>query len=306
MHSHHNESHGHSHDHIGHANERRVFWAMVVTALFMGAEIAGGLISGSLALIADAGHMFTDAAALALAWGAFRIARRPPDQLRSYGYDRFQVLAAFTNGLVLLALVAWILKEAFERIMMPAPIMATPMLVIAVLGLVVNIASFRILSGGDTENINIQGAMVHIIGDLLGSVATIAAALVILWTGWTPIDPILSVLVALLILRSGWALVKKAAHILMEGVPDSIDVEELKTDLVEAVPGLVDAHHIHVWLLTAERPLLTMHATVDDHSDTETVMAGIKARLLERHGIDHSTIQVESGACADEGPDHRH
>ena len=304
MHSHHNEGHGHSH--IGHANERRVFWAMVVTALFMGAEFAGGLISGSLALIADAGHMLTDAAALALAWGAFRIARRPPDQLRSYGYDRFQVLAAFTNGLVLLALVAWILKEAFERIMTPAPIMATPMLVIAVLGLFVNIASFRILSGGDKENINIQGAMLHIIGDLLGSVAAIFAAVVILWTGWTPIDPILSVLVALLILRSAWVLVKKAAHILMEGVPDSIDVEELKSDLVAAVPGLVDAHHIHVWLLTAERPLLTMHATVDDHSDTETVMVGIKARLLERHGIDHSTIQVESGACADEGPDHRH
>jgi cobalt-zinc-cadmium efflux system protein len=148
--------------------------------------------------------------------------------------------------------------------------------------------------------------MLHIIGDLLGSVAAIAAALVILFTGWTPIDPILSILVALLILRSAWHLVKKAAHILMEGVPDTIDVEELKSDLVAAVPGLLDAHHIHVWLLTAERPLLTMHATVDDHSDAETVLAGIKARLLERHGIDHSTVQVESGQCADEGPDHRH
>jgi cobalt-zinc-cadmium efflux system protein len=303
MHSH---DHDHGHSHIGAANERRVFWAMVVTALFMGAEFAGGLISGSLALIADAGHMLTDAAALALAWGAFRIARRPPDRLRSYGYDRFQVLAAFTNGLVLLALVVWILSEAFERILTPAPIMATPMLVIAVLGLFVNIAAFKILSGGDQKNLNIQGAMLHIIGDLLGSVAAIAAALVILFTGWTPIDPILSILVALLILRSAWHLVKKAAHILMEGVPDTIDVEELKRDLVAAVPGLLDAHHIHVWLLTAERPLLTMHATVDDHSDAETVLAGIKARLLAQHGIDHSTIQVESGACADEVPDHRH
>lgn len=296
----HSSRDSHSHGSTpGSNNERRVFWALILTASFMVAEVVGGVISGSLALIADAGHMLTDAAALALAWGAFRISRKPADRHRTYGYDRFQVLAAFTNGLVLLALVGWIIFEAVQRILEPQPIMATPMLVVAVLGLFVNIAAFAIMHGGDRENINIQGALVHIMGDLLGSVATIIAAIVIWRTGWTPIDPILSLLVALLILRSGWLIVRRAAHILMEGTPDAFDAKALGADLVTNVSGLLDIHHVHVWLLTTERPLVTMHATVADHSDNDRILALIKTRLTEEHGLGHSTVQIESEGCAD-------
>jgi cobalt-zinc-cadmium efflux system protein len=305
-------SHGHSHggahggghggghgDHVGNANERRVFWAMLLTAIFMGVEVAGGIISGSLALIADAGHMATDAAALGLAWGAFRIARRPADKHRSYGYDRFQVLAAFVNGLALLGLVGWILWEAIQRIATPIEIMAMPMLVVAVIGLLVNIFAYYILHAGAKDNINIEGALLHVLGDLLGSVATIVAAVVIMQTGWTPIDPILSVLVALLILKSGWHLVKRAAHILMEGTPETFDIDELKENLVTNVDGLKDVHHVHIWLLIQEKPLLTMHATIDEDADWGQVLLAIKSRLIAEYGIDHSTIQIEDGTCAD-------
>ncbi len=301
-------SHGHSHgdglggghgDHIGDANERRVFWAMVITAVFMGIEVAGGIISGSLALIADAGHMLTDAAALGLAWGAFRIARRPADERRSYGYDRFQVLAAFVNGLALLILVGWIIWEAIARIAVPIDIMATPMLIVATIGLFVNILAYFILHQGAKDNINIEGALLHVMGDLLGSVATIIAAVVIMQTGWTPIDPILSILVALLILKSGWHLVKRAAHILMEGTPETFDIDELKENLVAHIDGLKDVHHVHIWLLTQGKPLLTMHATINDGADWGNVLLAIKARLIAEYDIGHSTIQIEDGTCAD-------
>lgn len=298
----HHHDHGHSHDHghdHGHDNERRVFWALLLTAGFMLVEVAGGIISGSLALIADAGHMLTDAAALGLAWGAFRLSRRPANQSRSYGHDRFQVLAAFINGLVLLALVAWIIIEAIERILEPGPVLAGPMLIVAILGLIVNLAAFAIMHGGDRENLNIQGALAHILGDVLGSVATIIAAIVIMQTGWTPIDPILSMFVAMLILRSGWMIVRRAAHILMEGTPDAFDVEGLKTGLRDAVPGVVDVHHVHVWLLTSERPLLTMHATIDDLAESDRILAAIKVVLSEKYGIGHSTVQIEAEGCAD-------
>lgn len=295
----HGHAHGHDHSHAHGANERRVFWAMLLTAGFMLAEVAGGIISGSLALLADAAHMLTDAAALGLAWGAFRIARRPADKRRSYGYDRFQVIAAFVNGLSLIGLVGWIFWEAFERILTPSPILATPMLIVAIIGLLVNIAAFFILHGGAKDNLNIEGALLHVVGDMLGSVAAIIAALVIMQTGWTPIDPILSVFVGLLILRSGWALLKKAVHILMEGTPDSFDIEAMQKDIAAAIPSVDDVHHVHVWLLTSERPLLTMHATLSDGADHNEALTAIKAYLDEHYDIDHSTIQIETGECAD-------
>jgi len=187
-----------------------VLWAFVLTAGFMGAEVAGGLLSGSLALLADAAHMLTDAASLALAWCAFRIARRPADPRRSYGYHRGQVLAAFVNGAVLVAIVAWIFIEAVQRLMNPVPVEGGLMLGVAALGLAVNVIAFLVLHGGDRENLNMRGAAAHVLGDLLGSAAAIAGALVILWTGWTPIDPILSMLVGLLVLRSAWMVVRES------------------------------------------------------------------------------------------------
>lgn len=288
----------HHHTHYR-KNEHRVFRALWLTGTFMLVEVAGGLIAGSLALVADAGHMLTDTAALALAYGAFRLSRRPADQRRSYGYDRLQVVAAFLNGVVLLALVAWIAFEAVSRILTPQPVLALPMLGVAVAGLAVNLVAYRILHAGAGKSLNVQGALLHVLLDIFGSVAAIAAALVIMATGWTQIDPILSIVVAALILKSGWVLVKKATHILMEGTPDAFNVKALKKDLVKSVPGLMEVHHVHLWLLTSERPLITLHATVADIRNSEAILIAIKKRLQERHGIGHSTVQIESETCAD-------
>lgn len=285
--------------HPHHANEKRILKALLLTGIFMLVEVAGGLYAGSLALLADAGHMLTDTAALALAYGAFRLSRRPADQMRTYGYDRFQVLAAFINGLVLFGIFVWIVKEAIERIMAPSDVLAIPMLVVATAGLIINLISFKILHPGSKDNLNIKGALLHVAFDILGSIGAIIAAVVIYFTGWMKIDPILSIFLAAMILPSAWSLVKKATHILMEGTPDSFDVEALKKDLVSHIPGLKDIHHVHVWLLTAERPLLSMHATVGDIKKSEKILLGIKKRLVDEHGINHSTVQIETKACAD-------
>ncbi len=201
--------HGH-HQHGTHAqvdNEKRVGWAAVLTAAYMLAEAAGGLLAGSLALLADAGHMLTDAASLALAWAAFRIARRPSDWQRTYGFHRFQVIAAYTNGITLFFIAAAVLWEAFHRWREPVTVLGGPMLAIASLGLLVNAAAYLALHGADRNNLNIRGAMIHVLGDMAGSAAAIVAALVILWTGWMPIDVLLSALVAVLILRSAYGVV---------------------------------------------------------------------------------------------------
>jgi cobalt-zinc-cadmium efflux system protein len=295
--------HDHDHDHAdeGSDNERRVLWAMLLTGGFMLAEVAGGIAAGSLALLADAGHMLTDCASLALAWLAFRIGRRPQDARRTYGYHRLQVLAAFVNGLSLIAIVLWIAIEAVRRLFAPVEVLSGLMLVVAVLGLVVNLAAFWLLQGGDPANLNIRGAALHVMGDLLGSIAAIVAALVITWTGWLPIDPLLSVLVALLILRTAWLLVRRSAHILLEGSPDWLDVVELRRSLAAAVPQVEDVHHVHAWMLTSERPLLTMHARVRAGADHDQVLRAIQQALLRDHGIDHATIQIEPAGCAGDG-----
>ena len=275
-------------------NQRRVFIAMLLTGGFMFAEVAGGIAAGSLALLADAGHMLTDCASLALAWMAFRIGRRPQDARRTYGYHRFQVLAAFVNGLSLVVIVLWIAVEAVRRLLTPVEVLGGLMLSVAVLGLAVNLAAFWILHGGDRHNLNIRGAALHVMGDLLGSLAAIAGALVITWTGWMPIDPLLSLLVALLILRSAWLLVRRSAHILLEGTPDWLDVDELRRSLAAAVPLVEDVHHVHAWMLTTERPLLTMHARVAAGADHDEVLKAIQHALRQDHGIDHATIQIEA------------
>lgn len=288
-------------------NRKRVRAALVLTATFMLVEVAGGVLSGSLALLADAGHMLTDSLALGLALLAFRISARPADARRSYGYHRFQTLAAFVNGLGLVAIVVWILVEAAGRLLDPPPIAGGLMLAVAAAGLLVNIVAFLILHGGDQENLNVRGALLHVMGDLLGSVAAIAGAIVILLTGWLPIDPLLSVIVALLILRSAWELITRSAHILLEGTPEWLDVDRMQATLVESVPEIDGIHHVHVWGLTPQRLMLTMHVSVrerredadPDRSATRTVRR-IKRLLHSEFGIVHSTIEVECGTCADE------
>jgi cobalt-zinc-cadmium efflux system protein len=292
------------HDHgsgVDGANEKRILWALFLTGGYMLAEVVGGLLSGSLALLADAGHMLTDAAALGLAWAAFRAARWANDARRSYGYHRFQVLAAFVNGISLVVIVVWIGIEAGRRLADPVEVLGTPMLIVAAGGLVVNIVAFVILHRGGQDNLNIQGAALHVLGDLLGSVATIVAAVVILATGWTPIDPILSVVVALLILRSALKLTRRSIHILLEGTPDWLDEEALKADLVAEVPQVQAVHHIHAWMLTQERPLMTLHAEIAEGADHHGTLTAIKGFLKAHYNIDHATIQIEPSGCPDDG-----
>ena len=299
---HSDQSHGDAHHHshtpeVSTGNERQIFLAMLLTGSFMVVEVVGGMLSGSLALIADAGHMATDAAALLLAWLAFRLSRRAADDHRSYGYYRGEVLAAFVNGVAMLALVAWIIYEALHRLFEPTPVLGGIMLWVAVAGLLVNCVSFGLLHAGDKDNLNIRGAMVHVAGDLLGSVAAIIAAGVIIATSWTPIDPLLSLFVAALIARSAWNITQDSAHILMEGTPAKMDYQAIKDDLLENIDGVEHVHHIHIWALTQERPIATLHARISEDSDGEEMLHRIHARLKTQHHIDHSTIQIERGDC---------
>jgi cobalt-zinc-cadmium efflux system protein len=301
---HHTHHAGHRHAaHAGHqhaANEKRVGWAAALTGTYMLAEVAGGLLAGSLALLADAGHMLTDAAALTLAWAAFRIARRPSDWQRTYGFHRFQVIAAYTNGITLFFISAAILWEAWQRLNAPVAVLGGPMLAIAAVGLCVNIAAYLALHGADRDNLNIKGAMVHVLGDIAGSAATIVAALIILSTGWTAIDPLLSVLVAVLILRSAWGVVAESGRILIEAAPRGLDVRALARDLEANVPGVENVHHVHAWSLTEARPMVTLHARIGDERQTYLIVSAIKQRLKHRYGVVHATVEIECEHCADQ------
>ncbi len=284
-----------------HSDDKRLLWALTLTGGFMVAEVIGGVMSNSLALLADAGHMLTDTVSLFLAWLAARLSRKPADKLRSYGYHRMQILAAFLNGTAFILIVIWIGYEAVQRFIDPPQVNALIMMPIAVLGLLVNIAAFAILHSGDHENLNIKAAVLHVIGDLLGSVAAITAGVIIYYTGWMPIDPILSVLVALLILRSAWFVIKQSSHILLEGTPDDVDVSNLKKVLSEAVPGVIDVHHVHLWSLTPKRPIITMHVLIEKNCQYTAVLENLKQVLKNNYGIEHSTVQIEmDGNCVDD------
>jgi len=263
-------------------------------------EVVGGLMSGSLALLADAGHMLTDAASLALAFFAVRFSKRPADAQRSFGYDRMQVLAAFVNGLSLCVMSVWIAVEAVIRLLSPVQVLAGAMLWIAVGGLIVNILAFAVLHVGDSsENVNLRGAAAHVMGDLLGSVAAIAAALIIMFTNWMLADPLLSVLVAALIARTGWRLARETGHILLEGAPDNVDMSALQQRLQENVGGLRGIHHVHMWCLTPERRIMTLHAVLEDQADSDESVEQISRILRKEARIDHVTVQVERGRCVD-------
>lgn len=274
--------------------------ALALTTAFMLVEFAGGYWAQSLALIADAGHMLTDAAALALAWAATRIAARPADMRRSFGYQRLRVLATFVNGCALLFIVAWIAIEAVQRLMNPLPIDAWLILWIGGIGFAVNLVVFAMLRRGDGHDMNIAAATLHVVGDLLGSLAAIVAAVVILLTGWLPIDPLLSLLVSVLIVRSALALVRRSSHILMEGSPDWLDLVELRSTLEQRIPAIRDVHHVHAWLVGPRETFLTMHASVSVAADHAVVLRDAKALLAERFGITHTTIQIEVEDCVDE------
>ncbi|WP_127145822.1 cation diffusion facilitator family transporter [Pelagibacterium montanilacus] len=295
-----NVTHDHTHDHtpaVTRQNERSILVSFVLIFSFMIVEVVGGVLSGSLALLADAGHMMTDAAALALAYLAFRFARRPPDARRTFGYLRFEVVAGFVNALTLFAIVIYIAYEAWNRLWQPHEVLAGPMLAVAVVGLIVNLVVLWILSRADTGHVNIRGAALHVMGDLLGSVGAIAAAVVIQITGWMPIDPILSVLVALLILRSAWGLMATSLHILIEGAPEHATPDMIGHHLRSNVAGVEEVRHIHVWSLSSGRTLATLHVRPDTDANAARVTRSVENALHDRFGIDHATVAVEWNAA---------
>jgi cobalt-zinc-cadmium efflux system protein len=276
--------------------------AAILTGGFMVAEVVGGILSGSLALLADAGHMLADYAALVLAWLAFRFSRWPADRERTYGFDRLQVLVAYSSGLSMFVIAGFILYEAVHRLSQPAPVLAGTMLVVAVAGLLVNIVVFAILHGADRDNLNVRAAAVHVLGDLLGSIGAIAAAALILATGWLPADPLISVLVAALILRSAWKIVRDSGHILIEGAPAGLAPSEIGADLEANVTEIEDVHHVHVWSITQERPMVTLHARLCEGGNADMAVHAVKTRLRDRFGIAHATVEIELTDCADHSP----
>jgi len=301
MSPHDHADHGHEHPHgrAHHGHERALKAAFLLIAGFMFVEAAVGLLANSLTLIADAGHMLLDASALGFSWYAVRLSERDSSESLSYGYHRFQVLAAFVNGLALLALCIGIVIAAVVRLQTPATMIAGPALAVAAVGLAVNLVAYRILHGVE-GNLNVESAMLHVLGDLLGSVAAIAAAGTVLLTGWPYADPLLAALVTAILLRGSLRVLRDAAHILLEGVPRHLDVEEIRARLSSALTGRAEIHHVHAWALTMERPLITLHARVLDGSDGHDIVGRIKAQLHSEFGLDHSTVQVENGPCPDD------
>ncbi len=282
--------HDHSHPHATASLTRRALWfALLLTAGFGVVEAIGGWLAGSLALISDAGHMATDAAAFVVALIAQRMSRRPPSRRASYGYARAEVLAAFVNALAMLALVIWIAVEAVQRLLAPTQVAGPVVMSIAAVGLAINVLVAWMLSRA-AGNLNARGALLHVMGDLLGSVAALVAGAVIWATGWMPIDPMLSLVVAFLILRSTWQLLRESAGVLMEGVPDHLSYDAIGRALA-ALPGVTGVHDLHVWGMSAERVALSAHVALTDGDTWPKVLALAQRMLAKDFGIDHVTLQ---------------
>jgi cobalt-zinc-cadmium efflux system protein len=296
----HSDAHSHTHEHAGSGSHRewRLLAAFVLTVLALVAEAVGGWLSGSLALLADAGHMLVDAAALLFAWLGAHYARRPADALRSFGYARLEVLVGYSNALVQFVLVAWIAVEALLRLSDPQPILSGTMLVVATAGLLVNAIVLFALSGHDQHDLNTASARLHVLGDLFGSVGAIAAALLVRWQGWLWADPMVSILVSLLILGSAWRLLRRSAHILLEGVPEGVDADLVAAALKAEATGVCDVHHVHVWQLAGGKHVATLHARLYDGTDADRAIASIQVVLRKRFSVDHATVQIEQRACA--------
>lgn len=272
-------------------SQKALAFALVLTLVFAVIEVVTGFMSNSLALISDAGHMVTDAAALGLALLAQLIAKRPPSSRHSFGFVRAEALAAFVNCLAMLALVAWIGWEAGQRLLHPEPVQGGVVMVVAAIGAGINILVAWMLSRG-AQTINTRAALVNVMGDLLGSVAAIAAGTIIYFTNWVRIDPILSIFVALLILRSTWSILRESYHFLMEGVPHHIDYLKVGAD-VAGVDGVLSVHDFHVWDMSPGHPALIGHLEIRSLAEWPLVLRAVKEMLLEKHGIDHVTLQPE-------------
>jgi cobalt-zinc-cadmium efflux system protein len=292
----HDRHHGHDHAHAPAASQSKLLWALLFTGACMLIEAVGGILAHSLALLADSAHMLTDAASLALSYAAVRVAHRPATSKLSYGHHRWQVLAAFVNGLALIALALWIAFEAAMRLMARGHVDGKLVAAIALVGLAANLGAFLVLSRGES-NLNVRGAIAHVMGDMLGSGAALIAGIVIVWTGWTPIDPLLSVIVAALMIRSGVSVARESAHILLEGTPDGLDERQVEATLKARIPELEGIHHLHSWSLSDERPILTLHATLKVGSNSDQGIRDITRELHSAFNVSHATVQIEYESC---------
>lgn len=284
-------AHGHAHDHAHEVGTRRLTIALVITALFLVAEIAGGLLSNSLALLADAGHMLTDVGALALSLFVAWFSRQPATPQKTYGYLRWEILAAFINGAVLLLASAVILWESVRRIASPEPVEGGLMLGVAVFGLGVNAVSAWLLHGSAHHSMNIKAAYLHVLGDLLGSVAAITAAVLVRWQGWLIADPIASIVMTALIVAGAWRLVREAVDVLLEATPKHIELDSLRLAMAQ-VRGVGEVHDLHVWTLTSGVVAMSAHAVAPDPAEHQRVLKDLHA-AVGRFGIRHATIQLE-------------
>ena len=284
--------HEHPHERSRGESRRALVVVLALTATFTVVEVVGGLLTGSLALLADAGHMLSDTLSLGLALFAAWLAGRPATPERSFGYQRAEILAALFNGVTLVAISIWIFIEAYSRLREPPEVLGGWMLAVAALGLLVNAAGALILSRSEGENLNVQGALRHVIADALGSVGAIVAALVIVLTGWRYADPLVSVVIGVLILASSWSLLRDSTNILLEATPRNIDAEEVGRRMAGA-EGVVEVHDLHIWTITSGFPALSAHVLVSQSEDCHARRRDLEKLLAHEYGISHTTLQVD-------------
>lgn len=290
----HSHGGGHSHGH-GSRNQKRLAWVLLLVGIYMVAEAVGGWLTGSLALLADAGHMLSDAAALALSLFAIWAARKPATSRHTYGFYRTEILAALVNGATLVAISIFIFIEAYHRFTEPPEVQGALMMAIATGGLLINLGGLWILSGGKSESLNVRGAWLHVATDALGSVGAIAAGAAVWAFGWNWADPAASVVIAVLVLYSSWALLKETVAVLMEGAPGNVDVDELRTGLLER-EGVEAVHDLHVWTITSGMAAMSGHLVVTDEAYSEETIKAVRTFVHDKFGIDHITIQLEREA----------
>jgi len=274
------------------AETQRLGMALAITTIYFFAEVLGGILTNSLALLSDAGHMFSDIAALGLCLFAFHISRRPATAKKTYGYHRMEILAALINGLTLWLVVGIIFHEAYRRLLDPPEVQSMGMLVIALLGLMVNVIAGVILYGSQEQSLNLHGAFLHILGDTIGSVGTVLAGLVMLFTGWYLVDPLISVMIGLLILYTSWDLIKESVDILMQSAPRGIQVEEVQR-VLEEIRGVIKVHDLHVWSVTSGVFTLSVHAVIGPDEEPHRILDQIEEKLKSQFGIEHTTVQLE-------------
>lgn len=286
---------GADHDHANVRNTpiSRLWVAFGLTGAFMIAEAAGSFITGSLALLSDAMHMATDSFALLLALIAIYLGRRPADILRTYGYARFEILAATVNALLLLGVAFYILYEAYERLWRPAEVQSVGMMIVALIGLIVNLISMRVLTGHKDESLNVKGAYLEVWADMLGSVGVIVGAVIIYLTGWELVDSLIAIGIGFMVFPRTWVLLKECINILLEGVPAGLDLDDLRKTVL-AVPGVAALHDLHIWSLTKNQKSLTAHIVLTNSSDGETVRRAVEHLLQERYDLHHTTLQTEA------------